>query len=170
MRAILTARDGGAAHEAWLHAGLERIEAVVGPRGIVAHKREGDGGTPNGLLAIRRVLYRADRLSPPACLVPREPIAPDDGWCDAPDDGRYNRPVRLPHGASAERLWRDDGRYDVVGVLGHNDAPPMPGAGSAIFLHGAPRGGGPTSGCIGVPLADLLRLLREGLTEIEVHG
>ena len=76
--------------------------------------------------------------------------------------------VTLPYGASAERLWRDDPLYDVVGVLGHNDRPARPGRGSAIFLHRAPAGGAPTAGCIGLDMADLLRLLQAGLTEIEV--
>ena len=40
----------------------------------------------------------------------------------------YNRPVRLPYPASAETLWRDDHLYDLVVVLGHNDAPVRPGA------------------------------------------
>ena len=102
--------------------------------------------------------------------MPREPIAPGDGWCDEPSDGRYNRMVTLPYGASAERLWRDDRVYDVLCVLGHNNAPARAGAGSAIYLHVAPAGGGPTGGCIGVALADLVRLLAAGLAEIEVVG
>ena len=168
MRAILTARTDGAAHEAWLAVGPDRLAAVVGPRGIVINKEEGDGGTPAGYLPVRRVLYRADRIAAPVCRVPREPIAPDDGWCDAPADGRYNRMVTLPYGASVERLWRDDTLYDLLAVLGHNDAPPRAGAGSAIFLHAAPGKGGPTAGCIGIARADLLALLSAGLTGIEV--
>ena len=170
MRAVVTARGAGGLHEAWLEAGGRRVAAVLGPRGVVAHKEEGDGGTPAGLLTLRRVLYRADRIAVPVCAVPRAPIAPDDGWCDAPFDERYNRAVTLPYGASAEPLWRDDGLYDLVGVLGWNDAPVVRGAGSAIFVHPAPRGGGPTAGCIGVAIEDLRRLLAEGLAEIEVRA
>ncbi len=169
LRGIVVARGDGGAHEAWLHAGAERFAAVVGARGIVANKEEGDGGTPLGVLAIRRVLYRADRVKPPACAVSREPIAASDGWCDAAHDPLYNRMVRLPYGARAEALWRDDALYDVVGVLGHNDRPVRPGAGSAIFLHAAPPSGAATSGCVGLAAADLARLLAMGLTEIETR-
>lgn len=169
MRGIVRPRAGGAPHQAWLEVAGERLAAVLGPRGLVAQKQEGDGGTPIGVMPIRRVLHRADRVLP-VCAVPREPIAPKDGWCDAPDDGNYNRMVWLPYGASAERLWRDDGLYDVVGVLGWNDAPVVAGAGSAIFLHAAPADGGPTSGCIGVAAGDLSRLLAAGLAEIETIG
>ena len=171
MRALVRARDEGArgeggAHLGWLEVGGERLACVLGARGLVAHKEEGDGGTPVGVMALRRVLYRADRVRV-ACAVPREPLAPADGWCDDSSDGAYNRMVHLPHGGRAERLWREDGTYDVVGVLGWNDAPVRAGLGSAIFLHVAPAGGGPTAGCIGLERAALLRVLAGGLTEVE---
>ena len=69
--------------------------------------------------------------------------------------------VRLPFPASAERLWRDDAVYDVVGVLGHNDAPPLPHRGSAIFLHVASADFAPTAGCVALVLPDLLAVLSE---------
>ena len=144
--------------------------AALGRGGIRADKQEGDGATPAGVLPLRRVLFRADRLRPPACAVPRAPIAPGDGWCDAPADPRYNRPVTLPYPASAEALWRQDGLYDVIGVLGWNDEPVVRGRGSAIFLHVATADLAPTAGCIALPLADLLAVLAMGLTAIRVAG
>ena len=101
----------------------EAFRAALGRSGVRVHKQEGDGATPVGLLPLRRVLYRLDRLPPPDCAVPIEPIAETDGWCDDPTHRDYNRPVRLPHEARCEELWRQDGLYDVVGVLGWNDAP-----------------------------------------------
>ena len=38
--------------------------------------------------------------------------------------------MRLPYAASHEKLWREDGVYDIVVILGHNDDPPVAGAGS----------------------------------------
>jgi len=87
------------------------------------------------------------------------PIAPDDGWCDAPGDRNYNRPVRHPYPASAERLWREDGLYDIVVVLSHNVRPRVRGAGSAVFMHLARPGYRPTEGCIALKREHLLRLL-----------
>lgn len=144
------------------------VRAAIGRGGITAHKREGDGATPAGLLKLRRVLFRADRLAAPPCAVPREPIAPDDGWCDDPGSPDYNRMIRLPHPARHEVLWRADPLYDVIGVLGWNDAPTIPGRGSAIFLHVARPDYAPTEGCIALARPDLLAVLTAGLTTIEV--
>jgi L,D-peptidoglycan transpeptidase YkuD (ErfK/YbiS/YcfS/YnhG family) len=58
----------------------------------------------------------------------------------------------------------------VIGVLGWNDAPVMRGRGSAIFLHLARPGFSPTEGCIALEQQDLLRVLAEGLSAIEVLG
>jgi L,D-peptidoglycan transpeptidase YkuD (ErfK/YbiS/YcfS/YnhG family) len=123
-----------------------------------AAKREGDGCTPIGAWPIRRLLYRPDKGKPPTALV-SEAIKKDDGWCDAPGDPAYNRQVRLPYPASAEHMWREDEVYDLVVVLGHNDAPVVSGAGSAIFLHIAREGYTPTEGCVALSRPDLEALL-----------
>lgn len=152
-----------------LTAGGLRVRAVLGAGGIRAQKQEGDGATPAGLLPLRRVLYRADRLPRPRASVPVSPLAPHDGWCDDPADTAYNRPVRLPYSARHEALWRADAVYDVIGVLGWNDAPVVRGAGSAIFLHVSRPDGAPTEGCVALPLPELLAVLAAGLTEILVE-
>jgi L,D-peptidoglycan transpeptidase YkuD (ErfK/YbiS/YcfS/YnhG family) len=56
------------------------LRAAHGRGGVTAAKHEGDGATPAGLLRLVRVLYRADRLAPPRCAVPLEPISHRDGW------------------------------------------------------------------------------------------
>jgi len=146
----------------------QAFRAVLGRGGVRADKQEGDGATPAGQLPLRRVLYRADRIRPPETVVPLEPIGPADGWCDDPTHPDYNRPVTLPHPASHEALWRADGVYDIVGVLGWNDAPPQASRGSAIFLHVARPDRAPTEGCIALPVAELLAVLRAGLSAIVV--
>lgn len=145
--------------------GAHEYRCAVGRGGVVRDKREGDGATPAGCWPIRRVLYRPDRLSPPAGPFPVAALDPADGWCDDPADGAYNRPVRLPYAASHEALWRADGVYDVIAVLGHNDSPPVPGAGSAVFLHVARPDYAPTAGCIALALADLLEVLAAAAPE-----
>ena len=146
-----------------LYAGERTIPCSIGKGGLVAaaDKREGDGATPIGTWPIRGVLLRPDRVALPEGLrLPWRWIRPQDGWSDGADDPAYNRPVRHPHPYPAERLWRDDGLYDVIVVLGHNDAPAVPGAGSAIFWH-CWRDGAPTEGCVAIARDALIGLLPE---------
>lgn len=135
------------------------VDCVLGRAGIRRDKREGDGATPAGRLAMRAVLYRPDRVRRPRTRLPVHPIAVGDGWCDAAGDRNYNRPVRHPYTASAERMWRDDGLYDLVVVLDYNLAPRRRGRGSAIFLHVARPGYAPTEGCVALARSDLERLI-----------
>jgi L,D-peptidoglycan transpeptidase YkuD (ErfK/YbiS/YcfS/YnhG family) len=134
---------------------------ALGPAGVVAAaaKREGDGASPAGAWPLRWVLCRPDRRPPPVTALPVAALDPSDGWCDAPADRAYNRQVRLPYPASAERLWRDDAVYDLIVVLGHNDDPVVPDAGSAIFLHIAGPDYAPTQGCVALAAEDLEALL-----------
>ena len=146
----------------WLDLGRgRRVRCALGRGGVAAaeFKREGDGRTPLGEWPLRRVLYRADHGGAPETALETRAIMPDEGWCDAPEDPSYNRPVRLPYPASTEKLWRDDRLYDLVVVLGHNDDPPVPGLGSAIFLHLARPGYPPTQGCVALSRPDLEAVL-----------
>ena len=122
-----------------------------------ADKREGDGCTPTGAWPVRAVLLRPGKVSATGIALPWRWIRASDGWSDDPADPAYNRPVRLPRAFSAESLIRSDDAYDIIVILGHNDAPPVRGQGSAIFFHLSE--GRPTAGCVAVERADMLRLL-----------
>jgi L,D-peptidoglycan transpeptidase YkuD (ErfK/YbiS/YcfS/YnhG family) len=150
-----------AAADGFLDLGGRRMRCALGKAGVTpaADKREGDLASPIGVWPIRRVLYRPDRGGAPATALPVQALAPDDGWCDAPGDPAYNRPVKLPYPASAERMWRDDHLYDIVVVLGHNDEPPVAPMGSCIFLHLAREGYLPTEGCVAIARLDMEDLL-----------
>jgi L,D-peptidoglycan transpeptidase YkuD (ErfK/YbiS/YcfS/YnhG family) len=141
--------------------GERTVSCALGRSGVIAaaDKREGDGMTPLGSWRLLRVVYRPDRGAAPQTRLPVAAIAPGDGWCDASDDVNYNRPVSLPYPASCERMWRDDELYDLVCILAHNDDPPVPGLGSAIFLHVAKPGYPPTEGCVALARVDLEALL-----------
>ncbi len=127
--------------------------------------REGDMATPAGLLRPVCVLYRADRVKRPCTALPVRAVGTDDGWCDAPFHPSYNRFVRHPFPASAERLWRQDRAYDLCVVLDFNVWPRAQGRSSAIFLHLAHENDRPTAGCIAMRrthLEQLLGILRPG--------
>jgi L,D-peptidoglycan transpeptidase YkuD (ErfK/YbiS/YcfS/YnhG family) len=147
-----------AAQRGHLQFGALHMSCALGRSGIKALKREGDGATPLGRFCLRHVLYKP-RTSRPRTALALHPIRRDDGWCDSPFDRNYNRPVRLPYPASAEHLWRADGIYDVVVVLGFNDVPRIRNRGSAIFMHIARGDLMPTEGCIALRARDLRRLL-----------
>ena len=147
----------------------QRYPCALGPGGITDRKREGDGATPAGVFGLRRVLYRADRIPRPDTALAVESLRPGDGWCDDPDDPGYNRQVTLPQRASCETLWRGDGIYDLIVVIGHNDDPVVADAGSAIFLHVARPDCAPTAGCIAISKTDLLEILRQCRTGTRIR-
>ena len=155
---IVVKREGEIYLADW-GAGARRC--AVGRAGIGEKESEGDGITPIGRWPLRRVFYRADRLPAPSTVLSVAEIEPDDAWCDVPSDPNYNRLVRLPYGALDERLWREDALYDVVAVVGYNDAPVVPGKGSAIFLHVARPDCAPTAGCVALSRGDLLEALAQ---------
>ncbi len=147
------------ATQGWMVLGDWRVRCALGRSGQRAIKREGDGATPLGRFRLVRAYYRSDRMARPRLGLPLRALRPDDGWCDATGDRNYNRHVRHPYAGSAERMWRDDGLYDLVVVLDYNLRPRAMGKGSAIFLHCAREGYAPTEGCMAVKRADLVRVL-----------
>lgn len=146
-------------HAGWLKIGTRSVPCTLGPGGIVRRKNEGDASTPAGLWPLRCLYYRSDRIPRPRTGLQAHPIRRDLGWCDAARDRFYNRPVTLPYNAGAERLFRDDHVYDLLVVLGHNDAPVTPGGGSCIFFHLMRPDARATEGCVAVSKTDMLAIL-----------
>ncbi|MDF1726547.1 MAG: L,D-transpeptidase family protein [Sulfitobacter sp.] len=119
---------------------------TIGRGGVSRKKREGDGATPAGVHRIVGMLYRPDRLAPPAHWA--VPIRPGDLWSDDSGDQDYNQMVRAPYPHSHERLRRADPLYDIVLLTDWNWPYSVKGWGSAIFMHQWRRPGYPTEGCI----------------------
>lgn len=145
---------------ATLRAGGKQYPCVLGRTGVTRNKAEGDGKTPIGTFPLRQLLYRADRLEKPQTGLPVEVLTPDTGWCEDPADPEYNKKVTLPRAGAIDNMTRDDHLYDLCIVVGYNDAPPVAGKGSAIFIHLARGEGKPTAGCIGLNKKDLLEVLK----------
>jgi L,D-peptidoglycan transpeptidase YkuD (ErfK/YbiS/YcfS/YnhG family) len=148
---------------------------AIGKHGAIdaADKREGDGKTPLGTYFLRSVYARPDRVAGFETGLPLTWLTPQHGWCDDTNHPLYNKQVMLPFAASHENLWRDDGLYDIIVTLNHNDDPPVPHMGSAIFLHcckyddsGAMK---PTLGCIAMPQADLRRLCKAFTPDTQIE-
>jgi L,D-peptidoglycan transpeptidase YkuD (ErfK/YbiS/YcfS/YnhG family) len=132
---------------------------VLGRGGILANKREGDGGTPHGRFRLRRLWWRADRTPRPVTRLPVAAITPDLAWCEDPADRRYNRPFRRSANEPGDRLWRDDRLYDFIIEIDHNTRPRIAGRGSAVFLHLARPNRSPTAGCVAMDVPAMRRLL-----------
>ena len=143
----------------WAALGERRWRCVIGAGGAREDKVEGDAATPVGTFPLRRVYFRNDRLVLPRVRLPARPISEHDGWCDDPRSSAYNRLVRIPNEWSHEKLWRDDGLYDLLVVVGYNDDPPEGEWGSAIFLHIARDDLSSTQGCVAFARDDLLELV-----------
>ena len=145
---------------------------VLGAGGVREDKVEGDGATPAGEYPLRRIYFRNDRLVLPKVALPARPISEHDGWCDDPNSASYNRLVRVPNDWSHEKMWREDGLYDLVVVVGYNDDPPEGEWGSAIFLHIARDDYSPTRGCVAFARDDLMELvgLLKPTTRLRIHS
>lgn len=152
-------RRPGASTKGILQIGDRMLSCALGRCGITRLKREGDGATPGGRMAVLYGFYRADRIRRPKSHLPLRPIRTTDAWCDAVGNRNYNRPVQLPYAASHETMSRADALYDIVIVLDWNVTRRSQGRGSAIFLHLARPGYPPTEGCVAVSRRDMIHLL-----------
>ena len=137
--ALLVQARIGATHGTLL-CGAQRIPCSFGAAGIGYKKREGDGITPIGTFPLRVALLTtsrySNRLYTPISRLPLLRTNARVAWCDdARHPRKYNRPIALPSRLSHETLHRRDNLYDLLIVLGFNDAPARARRGSAIFLH-----------------------------------
>jgi L,D-peptidoglycan transpeptidase YkuD (ErfK/YbiS/YcfS/YnhG family) len=156
---ITIRRKPGDTSRGWLIAGMLALPVALGRGGIKANKREGDGGTPRGSFRLRRLWWRADKHPRPTTSLPTQRITSADGWCEDPADRHYNRPIKIPANASADRLTRTDDLYDFIIEIDHNTRPRVAGRGSAVFIHAARQGFAPTAGCVALELNTLRRIL-----------
>ena len=160
LSAISVRPAAGDPRRGWLTADGWTVPVALGRGGILANKREGDGGTPRGTFYPRQLWWRADRLPKPRTFLPVRPIRPEDAWCEDPQDRHYNQPIRLVRDQAGDRLTREDHLYDFIVEIDHNAAPRIAGRGSAVFLHLARTNFSPTAGCVSMTKSAMLRLLR----------
>jgi L,D-peptidoglycan transpeptidase YkuD (ErfK/YbiS/YcfS/YnhG family) len=172
LRHLRVAARPGHRSQGLLRIGQTNVRVALGRGGIKASKWEGDGGTPAGTFHPVRLWWRPDRLPRPRTSLPLRRIGPTDAWCEDPADRRYNHPVQRSASEPGDRLRRKDGLYDLIVEIDHNTRPRVAGRGSAVFIHVARDGFGPTAGCVALKRPDLLRLLRRigTKTRIQIHS
>src|SRR5260370_18569570 len=84
LSAVWIRAAAGDPRRGWLTAGGQTIPVALGRGGIMANKREGDGGTPKGTFRPRQLWWRADRHPRPCTLLPLRPIHPHHASCEDP--------------------------------------------------------------------------------------
>lgn len=157
---IFVETSSWAATTGLLKIGPYAFPCTLGGGGVTHDKTEGDKKTPLGRFSLRQLFFRADRLPAPDTGLPLIPLTQNTGWCEDPAHPDYNRCIALPHPAATDHMTRDDALYDLVVIVGYNDDPPIPGKGSAIFIHLARPEFTPTAGCIGLKYDDFLLVLK----------
>jgi L,D-peptidoglycan transpeptidase YkuD (ErfK/YbiS/YcfS/YnhG family) len=136
--------------------------ANVGGKGLSTQHHEGDDTTPIGLFDIQSTMYGVDPN--PGVRYRYHQLVCGDWWDEQSTSALYNHFVHVgcstspPFGGDSEPLWEVTPQYDYFAVIEYNRNPIVPGRGSAIFLHVSI--GAPTTGCVALPRADLLRVLR----------
>ena len=133
-------------------------KARVGYNGVArpGRKREGDGKTPSGTYGLS-FFFGVDPN--PGFSFPFRHAYSYDYWDDDPSSPLYNEWVdkrKQNPGANPEPMHQVPA-YDYAAVIAYNTAR-VPGRGSAIFLHVGTNG--PTAGCVSLPRAQLVKLLR----------
>ena len=124
------------------------VAARVGRNGVSEKKAEGDKMTPAGLFELGFAF--GNETPPDGIKVEFRSVTPDSYWVDDSSSRYYNQWVEgTAHQdwISAEHLADYPAQYALAVVVRYNMEPPVPGAGSAIFLH---CGSSPTLGCIAV--------------------
>jgi len=135
---------------------MEPISGHVGKNGVTAEKAEGDKKTPLGLYALP---FAFGMEADPGCALEYRAITEESYWVDDSASVFYNQWVEGSENkdwASAEHLCDYPSQYAYGLVVAYNMEPPVPGAGSAIFLH---CGDGYTAGCLSVPTEAMREIL-----------
>ncbi|HEY5317808.1 MAG TPA: L,D-transpeptidase family protein, partial [Solirubrobacteraceae bacterium] len=133
---------------------------------LVNVRHSGDHATPTGVFAIGLRMYGI-QPNPGGLHYAYHQLTCGDWWDEDPYSAQYNEFVHVPCGTTpsfaswSEALWTETRAYPYFAVLETNNDPTVGGAnapGAGIFLHHWMNA--PTEGCVALPLADLLKVLR----------
>ena len=131
-----------------------------------AARRDGDHATPIGVFGLGATFY-GNQPNPGRLHYAYHRLVCGDWWDEDPYSPNYNQFVHVPCGTTptfaawSEALWTETVAYPYFAVISFNADPIVAGPdapGSGIFLHSWMDG--PTEGCVALPEARLLRILR----------
>lgn len=161
MKADLRAECGMSDSKGILTFQGKDYPCFFGKNGLSVSKVEGDGKTPIGYFSLGQCFYRADRIQLPETSLSFREITPTDGWCDDQSHPNYNQLVHLPFEGGHEKLYLDEGIYDLVIEILYNNNPALPGKGSAIFWHLQSAMRDYTEGCLAIERGAFLGIIKD---------
>jgi L,D-peptidoglycan transpeptidase YkuD (ErfK/YbiS/YcfS/YnhG family) len=167
----------------WSRVGKE-IAARLGPKGLawgaglvdrseipspipeeVPEKAEGDQLAPAGVFSLGPV-YSYDAGWKKKTKMSFVQVGPNDLFVEDPKSPLYNTHVRLDHAPRTaweknQQMEQGDAAHRLKVFVGHNVNPPVPGKGSAIWLHiWRDNGAKVTAGCTSLNAASLAEIVR----------
>jgi L,D-peptidoglycan transpeptidase YkuD (ErfK/YbiS/YcfS/YnhG family) len=143
-----------------------RWRAEIGSGDLVNVRHFGDHATPTGVFSIGLRMY-GNEPNPGGLHYAYHQLVCGDWWDEDPYSTDYNQFVHVPCGTTpsfsswSEALWTETRAYPYLAVLETNNNPTISGPnapGAGIFLHHWMNA--PTQGCVALPLASLLKVLR----------
>ena len=136
------------------------FKCSIGKKGLSKRKVEGDYKTPIGIYNLDKLYYRSDRIKKPKTKIKCIPIKKHMAWCnDVKSKKSYNKLINIEQKVRYEKMYRFDGKYNLLIPIKYNFLKPKLGRGSAIFLH-ITKNFKPTAGCIALKETDFLILLK----------
>jgi len=128
------------------------------------HKKEGDKRAPAGIFGLGKI-YTYDSSLPPGADYPFHTVTPADAWISDPQLPHYNEHVVVdltnpPPWFKKQQMKQTDPPHRWKIEIRHNEEPPVPGAGSAIFFHIQRGPNKHSSGCTTMPQDALLGIIR----------
>ena len=97
-----------------------RFRCVLGKLGIKKNKKEGDKTTPRGIFSLGKLYYRSDRIKKIETHLKCKVIKKYTGWCNDPNDRKYNKEFDLNSKKKGEKLFRKDHKYDALIPINYN--------------------------------------------------
>jgi len=136
-----------------------KFKCSLGKKGTTFNKIEGDLKTPKGTYSIGSVFYRKDKIVRFSTKLKKIPIKKNMYWCNDINSKYYNKLITSPKKGKHEKMFRDDGKYDLIIIINYNTKKIIKKKGSAIFLH-LTNDYKKTEGCVAIKKTDMLVLLK----------
>ena len=136
-----------------------KFKCSLGKKGTTFNKIEGDSKTPKGTYSIGSVFYRKDKIVRFSTKLKKIPIKKNMYWCNDINSKYYNKLITSPKKGKHEKMFRDDGKYDLIIIINYNTKKIIKNKGSAIFLH-LTNDYKKTEGCVAIKKTDMLVLLK----------